>query len=241
MSEVPNPPVTPEDYKVAYEAEAAKLVAETAKNADLIQQRNLLKPAQRMLNNLSPEDREAFIRAAELRGTGDMEGLQEWLESSLEGITGKSVADLIAARQKAEQATPDDAAKPAPGLTEEQVQAIVERSTTLAREAERGERRVAEELEARGYKMGSASGQTIINHAVGNKISLGEAADWYENDITTTVLEKQKAAAAAAALVPGAAPNGTAAGAIPDYDPKLSPEANRRISITARLTNGVTR
>lgn len=238
MSDAPNPtpapvPATPEDFKALYEAEAAK-------TADLIAQRNLLKPAQRMLNNLSPEDREAFIRAGELRGAGDMDGLAEWLESSLEGVSGKSVADLVAARQKAEQQTPDDAAKPTPGLTAEQVREIVERETAMARDAERGERRVAEELATHGYKMGSAAAQTIINYAVANKTDVKEAAEWYETDVATSMLDKQKAAAAAAAAVPGTVPNGSPTGAVPDHDPKLSDKENRAIRIRARIENRVT-
>lgn len=212
---------------------------EAAKTAELIAARNLLKPAQRMLNNLSPEQREALIRAGEMAGAGDMEGLQEWLESSLEGISGNSLAELVAARQRVEQS--GDAPKVEPGLTAEQVQEIVARQTAMARDAERGEQRVREEMASHGFKLDSAPGQTIINYAVSQGIGVKEAVEWYENDVTMTVLEKQKAAAAAAASVPGAAPNGSAAGAVPEKREGESDRDFRARSIRAKLETTVTR
>lgn len=235
MSDTPNPetPETPEDFKALYEAEAAK-------TADLIQQRNLLRPAQRMLNGLTAEQRDSLIAAGEMAGANDMKGLQDWLESSLEGISGKSVAELVAERQRIAQQSPEEAAKPAPGLTAEQVQEIVARQTAIARDAERGEQRVREEMSTAGYKLDSAAGQTIINYAVAHDVGVKEATEWYENDVTTSVLEKQKAAAAAAAQVPGVAPSGSAAGVVPERKEGESGEDFRRRSITARLKAGVT-
>lgn len=238
MSNVETPPTeapapqTPQDWQAMYEAEAIK-------TRDLIDQRNRLKPAQQMLNNLNDADRAAFIRAGELRGLGDDAGLADWMEASLEGITGMSVADLIAQRQKEAQREPDE--RPTPGLTQEQVDQQIEQRLAFERDRQRGEANVSAEMSKIGYTLNSASGQTIINHAVRENISLTEAAAWYESDVTGSVLEKQKAAAAAAASVPGASPNGSLAGTAPDYDPKLSPQENRAISIRAKLENRATR
>ena len=237
MSEVPTPPVveppvvttpqTPEDYKALYEAEAIK-------TADLIKQRNFLKPAQRMLEGLDQEARDELIALGQLAAKGDREAMIEWTLSTAEGLSGKDIAELIAERQKIEE---DPSTEKPAGLTPEQVEEMVEKRLTAQRNADKGEQAVTAEMAEHGYKLTSAAGRTILQYAVDQNVNVKEAVEWYEKDTATTTAERQKAAAAAAATVPGVAPNGTPVGVVSDRKEGESDESFRRRSIEARIKN----
>lgn len=207
----PAAPETPADYKALYEAEQTK-------TADLVRQRNLLKPAERLLQGLDDNSRAALMELGDLVRAGDPNAIMEWNAQVIQQLSGKDLAAYIAAKQTAEQAgVPTEQVA---GLTTEQIEALIDQRTDQrlsARDAAaQGQARVAAELDAAGFKIGSAAGETIIRHAVNNELELKDAIDWYVNDTATTLTERQRAAAAAAAAVPGVAPSGTPVGKIPD-------------------------
>lgn len=227
-------PQTPADYQALYEAEQRK-------NADLVQQRNFLKPAERLLAGLDQNARDALMELGELVRAGDPQAIAEWNLQVAQQVTGKDMATMIAERQAAEQAANVGVVTPVPGLSAAEVAKMVTDALAQDRASQQGQARVAAEMERAGYRHDSAIGETIIRHAVQNNIDLPDAIDWYENEVASTAMERARAAAAAGATVPQGAPQGSPLGTAPDGKKAgESDEEFRRRSIMSRLTNNPT-
>lgn len=189
--------------------------------ADRIKERNLYKPAQRLLSDLDEDSRAELIRLADMARTNDAEGIAQWSLDTIRAVSGKDAAAYIAERQAREQGTPApgltaEAPKPVPGMTPEEVRQMVREEQAEQARLEQGRQHVTNTLKEMGYDVNSAAGKTIVGYAVDNKADLDTARKWFENDIVASVSARQRAASAAAATVPGTAPAGAPAGSIPD-------------------------
>jgi hypothetical protein len=204
------PPTDDAGWEARYRAEVA----------DRIKERNLYKPAQKMLNDLDEDSRAELIRLAEMARQGDREGIIDWSLQTAEAASGKDVAALIAERQRAAQGNdpaPSTATPPTPAApTAEEIAEMVRSEMARANALEAGKQQVASELDAAGYNVKSAPGQTIIQYAFSNNCDIATAVQWFENDTATAVLNRQRAAAAAAGSIPGTTPVGAPVGTIPD-------------------------
>lgn len=228
----PAAPSTPRDFEKLYHDEVAARINE----------RNLNKPAQQMLNNLDEGSRAALLELGELARNGDPDAIVEWNLRTIQQVTGKDAATIIAERQAREGLTgaaPTEPTVKAP--TEAEINQMVANAVAQAQNAERGQAAVRAEMAAAGYKLESAVGETIIRHAVQNNLLLPDAIAWYEADSASTAMERARAAAAAGASIPGVAPVGTPVGTNPDTKPAGMSEADfRRQNIMAKLTAGPT-
>lgn len=240
----PPAPQTPADYQALYEAEQRK-------TDDLIRQRNLLKPAERLLNGIGDGSREAMmefgnlVRAYEAARTQTeqeeaAQAIAEWNLQVAQQVSGKDMAALIAERQAREQRGEPEPTPTVPGLTEEQVRQIVADAQAADRNYQKGVDRVTSVLKDAGYDANSAAGRTIIGWAVDNEQDLPEAIQWFEKDVESTAMSRATAAAAAAAAagaaVPQGAPQGSPVGKIPDGKrDNESDEDFRRRSVMAKL------
>lgn len=226
----PAAPQTPRDFEKLYHDEVAARINE----------RNLNKPAQQMLNNLDEGSRAALLELGELARQGDPDAIIEWNLRTIQQVSGKDAATIIAERQARAGMTgaaPTEDTVKVP--TEADINQMVAAAVTQAQNAERAQNAVRAEMKAAGYNLDSAPGETIIRHAVQNNLLLPDAIAWYEADTASTALERARAAAAAAASIPGAAPAGTPVGATPDSKPAgMSDVDFRRQSILAKLTAG---
>lgn len=223
-------PQTPRDFEKLYHDEVAARINE----------RNLNKPAQQMLNNLDEGSRAALLELGELARQGDPDAIIEWNLRTIQQVSGKDAATIIAERQARAGMTgaaPTEDTVKVP--TEADINQMVAAAVTQAQNAERAQNAVRAEMKAAGYNLDSAPGETIIRHAVQNNLLLPDAIAWYEADTASTALERARAAAAAAASIPGAAPAGTPVGATPDSKPAGMSDADfRRQNILAKLTAG---
>lgn len=224
-------PQTPQDFEKLYREEVVARVNE----------RNLYKPAQQMLNNLDEGSRAALLELADLARGGDADAITEWNLRTISQVNeGKDAATIIAERQARAGMTGAAPTEPAVKVpTEADINQMVAAAVAQAQAAERGQAAVAAEMAAAGYKLDSAVGETIIRYAVQNNAKLPDAIAWYEADSSATALERARAAAAAGASIPGVAPAGTPVGATPDTKPAgMSEEDFRRQNIMAKLTAG---
>ena len=80
----------PADYKAYWEQE----------KAERIRERNLYKPAQRILEGLDPDQLSALQGLAEMTRAGDAQGIVEWALATAQNVSGNDLASLVAARQQ---------------------------------------------------------------------------------------------------------------------------------------------
>lgn len=80
----------PPDYKAYWEQE----------KAERIRERNLYKPAQRILEGLDPDQLSALQGLAEMTRAGDAQGIVEWALATAQNVSGNDLASLVAARQQ---------------------------------------------------------------------------------------------------------------------------------------------
>ena len=233
QEQAPAAPASPADYEALYRKEVA----------DRINERNLHRPAQQLINGLDEGSRAAIMELADLARSGDTEAIIEWNLRTMQQVSGKDAAALIAERQAKEQqvgAKPTEAPADKPPTAAE-IQAMVNAEFQRAQTARDNQAAVAAEMQKSGYRLDSAVGETIIRYAVSANASLGDAIAWFENDMATTAAERAKAAVAAAASIPGSTPNGVPVASTPDSPAKGESEADfRRRNILAKLTAGPT-
>lgn len=228
----PTAPQTPADYERLYRQEVAERINE----------RNLYRPAQQLMNQLDEGSRAAIMELADLARSGDPDAIAEWNLRTIQQVTGKDAATLIAERQVAAGQTGAAPTQPAPsGLSAQEVAELVANEIAKSQTAQRGQAQVAAEMAKSGYQLESAAGRVIIAHAVDNNATLADAIAWFENDMATTAMERARAAAAAGASIPGTSPAGTPVATTPDGKAAgESDEDFRRRSILAKLTAGPT-
>jgi hypothetical protein len=232
--DAPAAPTTPADYEALYRNEVQERQKE----------RNLFKPAQRMLNDLDESARAAVLQLAELAKAGDPDAIVEWALYQAEQVSGKDVASIVAARQAAtDKANPDAVVdKPTPGLSREEVEEITRNITqTEARRAE-GVRVINAQLEAAGYTPNSAPAKTIISYCVDNDLDLPDGIKWFNSDVELSALERAQRAAAAGADATGTpAPQGNQAGTLDDgMKEGEGPEEYSRRRAMSRMAKGST-
>lgn len=214
--------------------------------ADRIRERNLYKPYAQAFAPLDPTEREALLGVAEMVRNGDIEGIVSWSLQTAENVSGKSAAELIAARQ---QATPTGQASTAPGvpaaapaapaseaLTAAEVQRII--AQTLQQDRTQVQQQQANQelihkytaqMSAEGLDVRTPEGQEVVKLCRAYDGDMARAIAVFRADQAT---QQQAAAAVAAAAgqVPAPAPNGAPASAAPA--PNLTP----RDRVIARLS-----
>lgn len=212
-----------------------------------VKERNLWKPYAQAFKDLEPADRSAILALADAVRAGDSDGIVNWAIGSVENVTGKSAAEIIAARQQAGgAATPTDlAAKTAevaaanPLSNAAEVQAIVREAIAAEREEVNAELRreaaIAQfttTMRAAGYEPGSVEGQEIIRmtKALGGDM---EHAIKVFNAVRSSEQAGLAASAAAAAATPSPAPAGSPVSSAPA---ELSPR--QRMEARLRARNG---
>lgn len=215
------PPQSVEEWKAKYEAEVQGRVKE----------RNIYRPATRLLADLDDSERDALLGLAEMVRNGDVEGITNWSIQTAENVTGKSAAELIAARQAAAgqaptniaSTTPETTAPPAPASADEIARAVQEAldQREQAREAQARQQAMVEtmsqQMRAAGFEPSSAAGQTIIRYCRETG-DMEQAIEMFRKDVLATVMASATATAAAAGQVPPPAPNGSA--------PSMAPAEN---------------
>lgn len=214
--------------------------------ADRIRERNLYKPYAQAFAPLDPTEREALLGVAEMVRNGDIEGIVSWSLQTAENVSGKSAAELIAARQ---QATPTGQASTAPGvpaaapaapaseaLTADAVQRII--AQTLQQDRTQVQQQAAnqqlineytQKMTAAGVQPTSEEGREVIEICRGLRGDMDKALRVFALSKADQVAAGA-AAAAAAGQVPAPAPNGAPASAAPAVN--LSP----RDRVIARLS-----
>lgn len=226
MSDTPTPVVDPAPAPAAV-PDPVDAAGWEAKYRDevkgRINERNLYKPAQRLLADLDEDSRTELIRLADMARSGDREGITQWSLDTISAVNGKDAAALIAERQAAQQSLgtdpnkAPDAPKPEPGMTPAEVAQMVRDQMAADRRIEQGRQDAMNQLKDMGYADPfSAAAKTVVQYAVDNKCDLPTAHAWFTNDIAASVSARARAAGAAAATVPGTAPAGAPAGALPD-------------------------
>lgn len=230
------PQVTPQqpgesrgDFEARYNAEVA----------DRIKERNLYKPATRLLADLTPDQQAAIMDLAERVRNGDTEGILDWNEQTIASVGGgTSAADVIAARQQARRAAEGAATaaangdQPAPtaGMTAEQVQALVEQGIA-ARDLRT---QVQATLAAANFPMGSAAGDVILRHCYLNReagMTPEQGIEWYRGELAKHTGASTAAATtvAAATVLPATAPTGAAPAGAPAAHLKPAEKALLRL------------
>lgn len=199
-------------------------------------ERNLYAPVAKVIEGLADTDRDAIVALADAVRAGDSETVINWALQSAEAVSGKSVADLIAERQKASAAPVDIAGKadtPTTGVAPEQItdivkQALAERDAELEQKA-----RVralvdtmSAEMRAAGLEPSSDEGKEVIRMA-----RALAARDGREPDIKLAIRVYQTAKAAEAAGIAGAA---EAAAAVPSPAPAGAPAGSAPANLTPR-------
>lgn len=195
-----------------------------AEVADRVRERNLYKPATRLLEGLTADQQRALIDLAERVRDGDSEAILDWSEQTIAAVGGgASAADVIAARQQARHAattaaaTGVPAAPPTPaGVTPEQIQALVEQGIN----ANTLRQQVQTTLATAGFPMGTAAGDVILRHCYLNRdagMTPEQGIEWYRGELAKHAGGVQAAAAAGAqaATIPAPSPVGAAAAGAP--------------------------
>ena len=248
MSDTPAPPPTPidtapvdppavaggdEDWRVKYEREVEHRKRE----------RNLFAPVARIIEGLHEDDRSTLTELADAIRRQDRDYLVEFGIATAENVSGKSAAELIAARQGQQgMGTPGDITQRAaetqaanPGMTEEQVARAVREALAAEREEQSAEQRKTEYLAHVTNTLTSAGIQPGTDDAVEViQIARGLGGD-VERAIRVWNADRQyrtvglAAAGAQAASLPAPAPSGAPVGAAPA--PNMSP----RERVVARL------
>lgn len=210
-------------------------------------ERNLYAPVAKVFEGLPDEDRDVIAALADAVRNRDVDAVVGWSLDTTERLTGKSVADVIAARQAAAGNAPTDiGAAPAPqepsqALTADQIkeltkQAIVEQAEEVQRQArvQAIVERMSTQLRDSGYEPGSSEAVQIVqmaralSAADGSDPDIGKAIQVYQLAQTAQAAALSQAAAAAG-QVPPPAPTGLAGGTAP------APDATPRERVMARL------
>lgn len=219
-------PQSVEEWKAKYEAEVQGRVKE----------RNIYRPATRLLADLDDNERDALLGLAEMVRNGDAEAIANWSIQTAENVTGKSAAELIAARQAVAGQTPTNIAtavaeQQPEGASKDDIARAVQlaldererRDQERQGEAERHARQqefvnvMSQQLRDAGFEPASAAGQTIIRMCRETQ-DMPAAIEMYRKDVLATVLAGANATAAAAGQVPTPAPNGSAPAMAPAAD-----------------------
>lgn len=222
MSNVEGTPSVAETIAGQQAGIAAPVVGDTVDKArydqeiaNHVRERNLYKPAQQLLSQLDAGSADAVTRLIAAVVAGDTDAIVQWNIEAMEASSGKSAADIIAARQQAANApAAAPAAVPAavPGMTAEQVAELVQQ--TIRQNA--NESAVRAEMQAAGYPLGTPRGDTIIRYCVNAKVDVAAGVAWFEADAGAPVAPGAAAAAVAAGTaLPGTAPAGAAAATTP--------------------------
>lgn len=187
--------------------------------ANHVRERNFYKPAQQMLSKLDPASQQAMLALAQAAADGDVDAIIEWNLSTLEQVSGKSAADVIAARQAAARTAelaPVAAQAPAVApVTPEQIAAMVADGIRQ----NQNEAAVRSIMSDAGYPLGSPYGDVIIRYCCLNNCDPATGIAWFKQDQTqrTAAVDPAAGAAAVAAgtAIPTPAPGGAAATASP--------------------------
>lgn len=200
--------------------------------ADRIRERNLYKSVNDRVRGLAADELDSVLDLADRVAARDWEAVQDWSLGTVEQIAkanGKSVADVIAARQGAtpmgQAAAPavtapaEQGQQPAP-LTAEQVMEIAERQAQKQYQLQQEIAQLDGIMRDNGFDSRTPVGQTIIRMARQNGIrdqreALTKAITDYREDAARYASQAAQAAATAAGQVPAPAPNGAPAPVAP--------------------------
>lgn len=198
-------------------------------------ERRLYRPVAKVIEGLADADRDAIVTLADAVRAGDTDAVVNWALQSAEAVSGKSVADLIADRQKASAAPVDIGGKadtPA-AVAPEQIADIV-KAALDEREAAREQRErvqglintMSAEMRDAGFEPATDEGKEIIRMA-----RALAARDGREPDIKLAIKVYQTAKQAELAGLANAA---EAAGAIPPPAPAGAPAGSAPANLTPR-------
>jgi nucleotide-binding universal stress UspA family protein len=207
------------DYQALLEQEKAHRVRE----------RNLYRDAQRILGDLDDGSVNAIKALAEMVRRGDTDGITEWALATAQNVSGKDLAEMIAARQQSP-------AEPAPLVGQQQAPAPAAPSPDQIREMVAEQVRVQNlaaqitaEMQSAGYAPGDPAGQVIIQYARANGVPINEAIEWFEADAAARVAQRQQRLAQVAAQTPAPAPDGAPAATEPAKDLTPAEKAMARL------------
>jgi hypothetical protein len=187
--------------------------------ADRIRERNLYKPYATAFSPLAPEQREAILGMAEMVSNNDTQGIIDWSLTTAENVSGKTHAELIAARQAA---TPTGVASVAAPATEPLTADAIDSIVAKRLEADRQEaqrqagtqeqiRVFTEKMTAAGIPPQSEDGREVIEMCRAYKGDMDKALRVF----AAGKADAAAAAAAAAGQTPAPAPNGAPSAAAP--------------------------
>lgn len=199
-------------------------------------ERRLYRPVAKVIEGLADTDRDAIVALADAVRAGDSDAVVNWALQSAEAVSGKSVADLIAERQKASAAPVDIGGKsdaPAVGVAPEQITDIV-KAALAERDAELERRARVQalistmegEMRESGFEPRSDDGREIIRMA-----RALAARDGSQPDIKLAIRVYQTAKQAEAAGLANAA---EVAGSIPPPAPAGAPAGSAPANLTSR-------
>lgn len=222
MSDTPTPeapapapaePATPDGFvsKATYDKQVA----------DIMRERELYKPYVQAFKPLAPEEREACLGLIDMVGQKDTEGIIDWSLTTAENVSGKTHAELIAARQSgtANMATPASItgtpATPAePPLTADAVRKMLAETIKEDRQQLQQQTSTQEQIRVFTEKMaavnivpGSDDGREVIEMCRAYKGDMDKALRVF----AAGKADAAAAAAVAAGQTPAPAPNGAPA------------------------------
>lgn len=206
--------------------------------ADHIRERNLYKPYAQAFRGMGEAERSAILNLAGHVRSGDMDGVVDWSLSTMENLTGKTAADIIAARQAATPVGQTVAPEQAPaGPTPQQIAEMVNQQVSQQISTQRMVDSMSATMNAAGFEPSSPSGRAIITIArdldMEPTAALQQAISMFTTDVIARAQQGQAAVAAAAAAVPGTAPTGAPLGAVPADGLSGRQRAMARLSATA--------
>jgi len=182
--------------------------------AERIKERNLYRPVQRILSDLDAESVSAISALSELVRRGDTDGITEWALATAQNVSGKDLAEIIAARQQA-PATPPLASQqqaPAPPAPNpDQIREMVAEQVRVQNLAAQ----ITAEMQSAGYTTKDPAGQVIIAYARAEGVPISEAIEWFEAEAAARVAQRQQRLAQVAAQTPAPAPDGAPAATEP--------------------------
>ena len=201
-----------------------------------IKERNLWKPARQALEGLDPGSRDSILQLAQLAAAGDIDGIQEWAIGTLENVSGKPAADVIAERvlRTADTRQQQPAQQQPEYLTREQAAELARTEARREYEQVQLKAELTGIVREAGYDLSSPAGQAIVAIARGipgesPQNALRQAIEVFRSEIVGQAAAQQQAAATAAA-----APSGVPASSLPAEG--MSPKDRMRLRVMGSPT-----
>lgn len=188
-----------------------------------VKERNLWKPYQKAFSELDQPERDAILALTDAVKAGDTESIVNWSIATAENVSGKSAAELIAARQAASPNKPIDigtptttTVAPTPALAAEDIKRLVAEAVQEDRAATSRETRQREiiagfttKLQTAGYEPSTPVGRTIISMCREMDGDMDAAITAFRTDVLAKATQAGVAAAQTAATTPTPSPAGT--------------------------------